>query len=110
MERSISEGRPRSGRPRRRSSAVRLPAALSFRYATGTDSRDRALFRSCFAEEVEVDFSDGFGQPAVRVDADNWVKATATRMESSTATQHMISKLVITSDDDDRAAVGVPHQ
>lgn len=64
---------------------------VQLRYATGTDSRDWKLFRSCFTDEVEVDFSDGFGQPVVRVTADEWVQATAPRMESFTATQHMIT-------------------
>ncbi|WP_252446257.1 nuclear transport factor 2 family protein [Pseudonocardia humida] len=76
---------------------------VQLRYATGTDSRDWELFRSCFTEEVEVDFSDGFGQPVVRVHADDWVTATAPRMESFRATQHMITNLVITFVDDDRA-------
>lgn len=78
-------------------------SAVQLRYATGTDSRDWALFRSCFTDEVEVDFSDGFGQPVVRVSADEWVRGTAPRMESFTATQHMITNLVITFDDDDHA-------
>ncbi|MCK9868913.1 nuclear transport factor 2 family protein [Nocardiopsis dassonvillei] len=36
------------------------------RYATGTDSRDWELFRGCFTDEVEADFSEGFGQPVIR--------------------------------------------
>lgn len=73
------------------------------RYATGTDSRDWDLFRSCFTEEVEIDFSDGFGQPVARLSADEWVKSTAPRMESFSATQHMITNHVITFDGEDRA-------
>lgn len=76
---------------------------VQLRYATGTDFRDWALFRSCFTDEVEVDFSDGFGQPVARVNADDWVQATAPRMESFTATQHMITNVVITFEDEDRA-------
>ncbi len=76
---------------------------VQIRYATGTDSRDWELFRSCFTDEIEVDFSSGFGQPAVRVAADDWVAATAPRMESFTATQHMITNLVVTFDGDDAA-------
>lgn len=76
---------------------------VQLRYATGTDTRDWRLFRSCFTDEIEVDFSDGFGQPAVRVDADDWVAATAPRMESFTATQHTITNVVITFTGDDRA-------
>lgn len=71
---------------------------VQLRYATGTDSHDWELFRSCFTDEVEVDFSDGFGQPVVRIEADDWVKGTAPRMESFKATQH-----VITFDGDDHA-------
>lgn len=78
-------------------------SAVQLRYATGTDSHDWELFRSCFTDEVEVDFSDGFGQPVVRVGADDWVSGTAPRMESFTATQHMITNLVVTFDDDDHA-------
>jgi hypothetical protein len=76
---------------------------VQLRYATGTDSHDWELFRSCFADEVEVDFSEGFGQPVVRLNADDWVKATAPRMESFKATQHMMTNLVITFTDDDHA-------
>ncbi|GAA3580326.1 nuclear transport factor 2 family protein [Kribbella ginsengisoli] len=80
-------------------------ADVQLRYATGTDSRDWDLFRSCFTDEVEVDFSEGFGQPVVRLSADDWVKATAPRMESFQATQHMITNVVITFEDDDHATV-----
>ncbi|OZM80912.1 nuclear transport factor 2 family protein [Pseudonocardia sp. MH-G8] len=76
---------------------------VQLRYATGTDSHDWELFRSCFTDEVEIDFSDGFGQPVVRVSADDWVQGTAPRMESFTATQHMMTNLVITFDGDDFA-------
>lgn len=96
-EMSIDDAHVRLLRDRAEISDVQL------RYATGTDSRDWELFRSCFTEEVEVDFSEGFGQPVVRVSADDWVKSTAPRMESFKATQHMITNLVITFDGDDRA-------
>lgn len=76
---------------------------VQLRYATGTDTRDWELFRSCFTDEVEIDFSEGFGQPVVRLTADEWVAGTAPRMESFTATQHMITNQVITFDDNDHA-------
>ncbi|SDE07901.1 nuclear transport factor 2 family protein [Auraticoccus monumenti] len=76
---------------------------VQLRYATGTDSHDWELFRSCFTDEVEVDFSAGFGQPATRLAADDWVAGTAPRMESFTATQHMITNQVITFHDEDHA-------
>ena len=76
---------------------------VQLRYATGTDSHDWDLFRSCFTDEVEADFSEGFGTPVLRMPADEWVSATAPRMESFKATQHMITNIVITFDDDDHA-------
>jgi hypothetical protein len=76
---------------------------VQLRYATGTDRRDWALFRSCFTDAVDVDFSEGFGLPPVRLSADDWVAGTAPRMESFTATQHVMTNLVITFQDDDHA-------
>ncbi|MBB5069376.1 nuclear transport factor 2 family protein [Saccharopolyspora gloriosae] len=76
---------------------------VQLRYASGTDSHDWELFRSCFTDEVEVDFSEGFGRPVARMKADDWVRGTAPRMESFAATQHMITNLVITFDGDDLA-------
>ncbi|ADH67532.1 MULTISPECIES: nuclear transport factor 2 family protein [Nocardiopsis] len=73
------------------------------RYATGTDSRDWELFRSCFTDEVEVDFGEGFGPPAVRLTADAWVAGTAPRTESFQAAQHMRTNHVVTFDGDDHA-------
>ena len=76
---------------------------VQLRYATGTDTRDWQLFRSCFTDEVEIDFSAGFGAPLVTLPADEWVRRTAPQMESFAATQHMITNLVITFDGNDRA-------
>lgn len=76
---------------------------VQLRYATGTDSHDWELFRSCFTDEIDVDFSEGFGIPAVHLTADDWVAMTAPQMESFTATQHMMTNLVITFADDDHA-------
>ncbi|AOS64144.1 nuclear transport factor 2 family protein [Actinoalloteichus hymeniacidonis] len=76
---------------------------VQLRYAWGTDSRDWQLFRSCFTEEIEIDFSAGFGLAAVRMAADDWVRSTAPRMESFAATQHQITNIAITFDGADRA-------
>lgn len=78
-------------------------ADVQIQYASGTDNRDWALFRRCFTDEVEVDFSEGLGQPAVTVAADDWVRSTAPRMESFEATQHMMTNMAITFEDDDHA-------
>ena len=42
-------------------------------YATGIDTRDWALYRSIFSDEIEVDFSSYDGNPARRIRADDWV-------------------------------------
>jgi hypothetical protein len=76
---------------------------VQLRYATGTDSYTWELFRSCFTDDLEVDFSEGFGMPVVNLKADEWVKGVAPRMQSFKATQHMITNHVITFDDNDHA-------
>ncbi|MCP3012465.1 nuclear transport factor 2 family protein [Nocardiopsis dassonvillei] len=94
--------RPRDAELRRLLDRAEI-SEVQTRYATGTDSRDWELFRSCFTDEVEVDFGEGFGQPATRMTADAWVAGTAPRMESFKATQHMLTNHVITFDGDDHA-------
>jgi len=76
---------------------------VQLRYATGVDSRDWALLRTCFTDVLEVDFSSGFGFPVVRAPADEWVENVAPVMGALQATQHMITNHVITFDDDDHA-------
>ncbi|WP_375501511.1 nuclear transport factor 2 family protein [uncultured Jatrophihabitans sp.] len=76
---------------------------VQYRYALGTDSHDWQLFRSCFTEEVETDFSEVVGLPASRVNADEWVRSLAPTMESFTATHHAMSNVLITFIDDDHA-------
>jgi hypothetical protein len=78
---------------------------VQLRYATGVDSRDWAVFRSCFADEIEGDFSSVFGTPPVRLGADEFVATIAPVMSALTATQHMMTNLVITFDDADHATV-----
>ncbi len=76
---------------------------VQLRYATGTDTRNWELFRTCFTDELEVDFSSGFGLPGVRLRADDWVRRTAPRMNALQATQHVITNHVITFEDDNHA-------
>lgn len=76
---------------------------VQLRYARGTDSRDWPLFRSCFADELDADFSEVVAVPAARLRADDWLKSVAPMMESFVATHHAMSNLLITFEDDDHA-------
>jgi hypothetical protein len=76
---------------------------VQLRYATGVDTRDWVLLRTCFADELEVDFSSGFGFPVVRAPADEWVAGVAPVMGALQATHHMITNHVITFDGADHA-------
>jgi 3-phenylpropionate/cinnamic acid dioxygenase small subunit len=60
-------------------------------YATGIDTRDWALYRSIFADEVDVDFSSYDGNPPRRVRADDWVTGVAPLFEGLDATQHTMT-------------------
>jgi len=46
---------------------------VQIRYATGVDMRDWAMYRSCFANEIETDFSSAVGTKPQRMKADDWV-------------------------------------
>jgi len=60
-------------------------------YATGVDTRDWALYRSIFTDEIEVDFSSYDGNPPRRMRADDWVKGVAPLFEGLDATQHSMT-------------------
>lgn len=97
MSTSTIEARLRQLQDRAEISDVQL------RYAKGTDSHDWELFRSCFTDEIEADFSEVVGIPAARVNADEWVKGLAPMMESFKATHHAMSNIQVTFQDDDHA-------
>jgi 3-phenylpropionate/cinnamic acid dioxygenase small subunit len=73
---------------------------VQLRYATGLDSRDWRLFRSCFTDEIETDFTSVFGGEARKVNADRWTEAARRSLSGLAATQHMITNHVITVDGD----------
>ena len=71
-------------------------AECVYRYATGVDTRDWALYRSLFADEIEIDFSSyGPGQPAVTMAADDWVAGLKPLFGGLAATQHMMSNPLV---------------
>lgn len=73
---------------------------VQLRYATGLDSRDWALFRSCFADEIETDFTSVFGGAPRKTTGDKWTEAARRTIVGLAATQHMITNHVITVDGD----------
>lgn len=64
------------------------------RYATGIDRRDWALFRSCFADEVELDFTSWSGGEVRTSNAEEWVAGVTAGLSGFDATQHISSNHV----------------
>ena len=78
---------------------------VQLRYATGLDSRDWPLFRSCFTDEIETDFTSVFGGQPRKVSADRWTEAARRSLSGLQATQHMITNHVITVAGDDATCI-----
>ena len=70
------------------------------RYATGADTRDWRLYRSCFCDEIEIDFSSWNGVPSGTVAADDWVAGVEMGLGGFDATQHISANHVITLEGD----------
>jgi hypothetical protein len=66
------------------------------RYATGIDRRDWPLFRSCFADEIDLDFTTWSGGEPRRMKADDWVEGVRNSLSGFDATQHVSSNHVHT--------------
>jgi hypothetical protein len=66
------------------------------RYATGVDRRDWALYRSIFADEVELDFTSWSGGEPRRLSADGWVASVRDALSGFDATEHISSNHVHT--------------
>ncbi len=69
---------------------------VMLRYAAGVDERDMELYRSCFADEVEV---VGFGDSTVN-GADAWVEYVEKALAAYGPTQHMLAPQLATIDGD----------
>lgn len=68
---------------------------LRYEYAFGIDTRDYALFRQVFTEEITMDFSSYSGQPKVRLAADDWVDRCALLFDGLDATQHSMTNPLV---------------
>jgi ketosteroid isomerase-like protein len=66
------------------------------KYAKGVDERDLALYRSVFADDVEV---VGFGPETVR-GAEAWTAFVKNALEAYGATQHMLGPQLATVEGD----------
>ena len=76
-------------------------AECLYRYATGVDTSDWAMYRSVFADEVEFDFSSfGPGLAPVTMAADDWVRGLKPMFGALAATQHMMSNPLVELDGD----------
>lgn len=60
------------------------------RYALGVDTRDWALFRTCFTDDVEADFTSIWPGLVVK-GADEWVSRARALVDGLDATQHIIT-------------------
>lgn len=77
-------------------------AETVFKYATGIDTRDWELYRSIFADEVEMDFESWNQVPRHRIAADELKNQIQVFFAGLDATQHVMTN-PITSIDGDRA-------
>ena len=78
---------------------------VQLRYATGVDTRDWPLFRSCFTDEIEIESSSAVGSPPQRIKADDWVERVRRTIDGMKATQHMITNQVIMLNGDEATCV-----
>jgi hypothetical protein len=74
---------------------------LCYRYATGVDSRDWAVYRAIFTDRVVFDFSSFNGRPASEMAADDWVAGIKPLFTALAATQHSMTNPRLTVDGDD---------
>jgi hypothetical protein len=71
-----------------------------YKYAQGIDTRDWALYRSIFTDEIEVDFSSYNGQQGGCIKADAWVERLKPLFSGLAATQHILTNPIVTFDEE----------
>ena len=69
---------------------------VMLKYAAGVDERDMGLYRSCFADDVEV---VGFGPETIH-GAEAWTAYVVNALERFGPTQHMLGPQLATVDGD----------
>ena len=75
------------------------------RYATGIDMRDWDVYRSCFCEEIEIDFKSWNKIEPKILKVDEWIDLVRKSICGFTSTQHISSNHVITIEDDHATCV-----
>lgn len=59
-------------------------------YAVLMDRREWSLYRSIFADELDISFPDWTSGPTTRISADEWVNIVRRTLTGYRATQHML--------------------
>jgi 3-phenylpropionate/cinnamic acid dioxygenase small subunit len=75
------------------------------RYATGIDTRNWPLFRTCFTPDVHADY----GHIGVWYDVDGITEFMTTAHRDMSGTKHMMSNFVIDVNGDEASAVSYVH-
>ena len=71
-----------------------------YEYALGIDTKDFALLRSIFTNEITMDFEDYSGRPAATMKADDWVNNCKILFTGLDATQHVMTNPIVDIDGD----------
>jgi hypothetical protein len=66
-----------------------------YEYAFGIDTRDFALLRSIFTDQITMDFADYSGQPQATLSADEWVAGVKILFTGLDSTQHVMSNPLV---------------
>lgn len=76
-----------------------------YRYATAVDTRDWPLYKSCFADNVEIDFSTWNPEAKGVLSSEQWAQMVKAGISGFNATQHISSNHVHTLDGDTATCV-----
>ncbi len=81
-----------------------LISEVIYRYSTGVDSKDWELFRTCFTDPVNADFTST-GVPAPRVfPLDTWIRVVQKTLSPFKLTQHYNSNVIVKLNGDEATA------